>query len=253
MVGPNRNAVAITRHEEIANALTRDILRGRYRVGERLPSERDLSARFAASRGAAREAVKKLEQMGIVVVQPGGARVLPVEEASLDVLGHILRLDEVPDPDMVAQVMEVMEALITVAVQRTIANASDEEVAQARTMIARVLDPGAPVEEVVQARMNLWRHFLRMSGNLVLALIGKSLRVQIMADESDRARDCLASLDVSEQNQCLRWLDEALQERDAEAAASALKRHGELNRQLILPALELARHQQFDAREAAVR
>ena len=58
--------MAVTRHEEISDALARDILRGRYRVGERLPSERDLAARFGANRGAAREAVKKLEQMGIV-------------------------------------------------------------------------------------------------------------------------------------------------------------------------------------------
>ena len=56
--------------EEITDILREEILRGQYRAGERLPSERDLSARFEANRGAVREAVKKLEQLGIVDVKP---------------------------------------------------------------------------------------------------------------------------------------------------------------------------------------
>jgi DNA-binding FadR family transcriptional regulator len=58
------------KHEEIADSLTRDILVGQYRTGERLPSERDLAARFDANRGAVREAMKKLEQLGIACVSP---------------------------------------------------------------------------------------------------------------------------------------------------------------------------------------
>ena len=33
----------VSKHEEIAAGLIQDILTGRYRVGERLPSERDLT------------------------------------------------------------------------------------------------------------------------------------------------------------------------------------------------------------------
>jgi DNA-binding FadR family transcriptional regulator len=86
-----------SRHEEIADVLTRDVLIGQYRIGERLPSERDLSTRFDASRGAVREAMKILEQLGIAQIQPGGARVAPLEEASLDVIGHLLALGDVPN------------------------------------------------------------------------------------------------------------------------------------------------------------
>ena len=50
----------ISKHEEIAAGLIKDILSGRYRVGERLPSERDLAGRFDANRGSVREAMKKL-------------------------------------------------------------------------------------------------------------------------------------------------------------------------------------------------
>ena len=91
----------MSKHEEIADSLTHDILVGQYRTGERLPSERDLAVRFDANRGAVREAMKKLEQLGVADIQPGGARVVPVEEASLDVIGHLLAVGEVPDSKLV--------------------------------------------------------------------------------------------------------------------------------------------------------
>ena len=64
------------KHDQIAASLIKDILSGHYRVDERLPSERDLAVRFDANRGAVREAMKKLEQLSIAEVKPGGARVL---------------------------------------------------------------------------------------------------------------------------------------------------------------------------------
>jgi DNA-binding FadR family transcriptional regulator len=233
--------MTVTRHEEITDCLTEDILRGHYRVGERLPSERDLASRFDANRGAAREAVKKLEQMGLVDVQPGGARIRAVEESSLDVLGHLLGLEEYPDPELMGQVMEVMEALITVAVKRAINVASDDEINEARLMIAKVLDTELSIEEVIQARMDLHQHFLRVSGNLVLALIGRSLRVQVMNRKS-KDHDFLKEIDTSGQRQCLRWLDQSLAERDEAGAVSALQKVAELNRRLLLPALEQVRN-----------
>jgi GntR family transcriptional repressor for pyruvate dehydrogenase complex len=80
--------------DEIVAVLRTEILTGQYRAGERLPSERDLAARFCANRGAIREAIKKLEQLGIAAVMPGGIRIVPVEEATLEVLGHLIDLDE---------------------------------------------------------------------------------------------------------------------------------------------------------------
>ena len=63
-----------TRSETIAAELRDDILRGQYRPGERLPSERDLAASHSTSRGTVREAVKRLEQLGLADIQPGEGR-----------------------------------------------------------------------------------------------------------------------------------------------------------------------------------
>ena len=55
----------MTQESSIAAELRDDILRGHYRSGERLPSERDLAERFGVHRSTVRSAVKRLEQLGI--------------------------------------------------------------------------------------------------------------------------------------------------------------------------------------------
>ena len=113
------------KHDQIAGSLIQDILAGRYRVSERLPSERDLAARFDANRGAVREAMKKLEQIGLADVQPGGARVKDRGEASLDVIGHMLAQGDLPDANLAEQIMVVIDNLLSDAAQQCIDLASD--------------------------------------------------------------------------------------------------------------------------------
>ena len=53
--------------------LRADILGGRYVAGEPLPSERRLCEAFDASRHGVREALKRLQQAGLVAISQGGA------------------------------------------------------------------------------------------------------------------------------------------------------------------------------------
>ena len=50
------------------------MLRGEWSTGERLPSERELSVEFSVGRQAIREALKVLEERGLVGVAPGRGR-----------------------------------------------------------------------------------------------------------------------------------------------------------------------------------
>jgi GntR family transcriptional regulator, transcriptional repressor for pyruvate dehydrogenase complex len=54
-------------------ALRRDILTGAYAPGDALPSERQLSDELGASRHAVREALKRLQEAGLVQIAQGGA------------------------------------------------------------------------------------------------------------------------------------------------------------------------------------
>ena len=171
-------------HEVIANSLTRDILSGRYRPGERLPSERDLATRFDVNRGAVREAVKSLQQLGIVDVQPGGARVASVEEASFEVIGKLLEVHDVPDPDLVTQVLQVIGALFKLAAETAIEQASDDELQNIASHTRRIRDSVRSAaaeshEEDMVARFELMRAVMEVSGNLATRIVSRGLLAQM--------------------------------------------------------------------------
>jgi DNA-binding FadR family transcriptional regulator len=62
-----------TRSGQIHERLRADILRGFYAPGDALPSERRLSEELDANRHGVREALKRLQQAGLVSISQGGA------------------------------------------------------------------------------------------------------------------------------------------------------------------------------------
>ena len=115
-----------TLSNEIAALLRGEILDQRYREGERLPSERDLAVRFNASRGAVREALSQLEQIGLIDIQPGGARVQPLQSASIEVLGPLMARTELPDPELVQQFLQTFGALAALSAREAVQSANQE-------------------------------------------------------------------------------------------------------------------------------
>jgi len=68
-------------HEGKADELLRSIVSGRYKPGTMLPKETDLVDEFGISRGTVREALRALEERGVITVKHGrGARVQPPGE-----------------------------------------------------------------------------------------------------------------------------------------------------------------------------
>jgi GntR family transcriptional repressor for pyruvate dehydrogenase complex len=70
VTGPTSVATVSSR---IHARLRADILGGRYAAGDALPSERRLSEELETSRHAIREALKRLQQAGLVSISQGGA------------------------------------------------------------------------------------------------------------------------------------------------------------------------------------
>ncbi len=170
--------MSISRTEEVTLILQDEILRGQYRPGERLPSERDVATRFETSRGTVREAFKRLDQLGIASVQPGGARVVAVEECTLDVLGPLLDLNQLPDPVLVEEVMELLGLLAGFAARSFLQRASETEITEAKTVLMALQT--ARQEEQGQTFRKLLRLFVIGSDRLVLRLITNGLRMQML-------------------------------------------------------------------------
>jgi GntR family transcriptional repressor for pyruvate dehydrogenase complex len=210
-----------SRSQQITAELRDEILRGRFRSGERLPSERDLAERFGVNRGSVREALKKLEQLGLTDIQPGGARVTPIEEASLDVIEYLLELDDPPDPMLVDQVLEVFSGLFGITVRLGTERANDEQREAILTAIEVLADPALGHADYFERFHSIGDLFLDAAGNMVLKLVRRGLHTHLLDSIGPPP-----AIDVSPPAALrvppLRLLAGAVRESDGSAAADAV-------------------------------
>ena len=101
-------------HEEIIDQIREELADGRLKPGDRLPSERELSAKFQVSRASVREAIRALESMDVVTIKTGegtfvstGSEILfsPLVSIILqqkDVLLDIFEARKVIEPEIAA-------------------------------------------------------------------------------------------------------------------------------------------------------
>lgn len=169
-----------TLSNEIAAELRREILTGHYREGDRLASERDLASRFGASRGAVREALSQLEQIGLIDIQLGGARVKPISQARIAVLGPLMTLDETPDPALVAQFLQTFGALAALTMEQAVRQADQ---VQLNRLQGFVVELDGLIDDFAAMQVK-WREFFLfvrdISDNLVVQLIGNDLKAQFV-------------------------------------------------------------------------
>ena len=214
-----------TLSHEIAAVLRSEILRHQYRPGERMPSERDLAARFNASRGAVREALSQLEQLGIISVHPGGARVQPVESATLAVLGPLMALEDSPNPDLVDQFLEMFGILMGLTVKRAVELATAEQISHVQEMLVKL---GQQTGDFATMEPH-WRAMLdylsSISDNLVVRLIGNDLKAQFLGQMLKLGIKPRVKSNASAE--LIKTLRQALMKQDPEQAAAAFRKHFE--------------------------
>ena len=214
-----------SRSDEIAAILRDAILGGQYRAGERLPSERDLCDRFEVSRGAVREALKKLEQLGIASIQPGGARVVAVKACTLDVLGPLLDLNPMPDPKLVDEVLQVFGTLMDLAARAAIEKATAADLERAEAIVAEILADDSSDMRQDEAVRRLAEFYIDLADHLVLRLMINGLRTTFF--ERMHGLGIHPKLDGEMLREAVGKLRGALRARDSAAVGSAMK---ELNR-----------------------
>ncbi|MAJ60066.1 MAG: hypothetical protein CBC48_08805 [bacterium TMED88] len=205
--------------ERIAAELRDEILRGRYQAGDRLPSERDLAEHFGAHRGAIREALKKLEQLGIAEIKPGGVRAAPIETASLDIVPHLIELDPPHNAELFGQVLEMFGGVLSLAARLAAERASDAQRIQAIAILEQLMDEKRPLAEEEELIQSLTQILIEASGNMVLGLVRNGLHSRYIERLIEQGT-VLRPTDA-ERKPILRRLIRALAESDGPGAADA--------------------------------
>lgn len=213
---------------EISTTLRDEILLGQYRPGERLPSERDLAARFCTNRGAVREAIKILEQLGIANVQPGGVRVVPVEEATLGVLSHLMNLDKSLEPYLIENVIEVFGSMLSLSARSAINKATPEQIGELTENVEKLKTEGIMTEESWKLLAN---QFISINQNLVLKLIANGLQTQFLGRMNPNQNRVAVNRDVASRK-LLDNLAVAIKANNGDAAANSITMHFDYLREI---------------------
>jgi DNA-binding FadR family transcriptional regulator len=119
----------------VRERLMAEIWAGRWRPGDRLPTEPEMAALFGVSRTPIREAMQSLSLLGVVNVSPRrGATVqaLPVESVvDLAILSGAMAPERSAD-----DVLAFRLAMESASAELAAANARDEDLAQLRSIVA---------------------------------------------------------------------------------------------------------------------
>lgn len=126
--------------ERVAEQIEKRIVDGELRVGDRLPTERDLADQFQVSRTAVREAMKILAQKGLVDMRPGRGTIVidGAQEAMEDSIGLLMKMKigEAGSSDNLVEVRAILETEIAALAA---ARATEKEIAAMQEAI-RVMD-----------------------------------------------------------------------------------------------------------------
>src|ERR687886_2581316 len=97
--------------------LSEEILSGRYEPGEKLPTQRKLATELGVTMTALREALKRLEQLGLVEVRHGDAMRVADWRArgGLDVVAHVMFAAGGLDRTGLGDVMEARRIMLSEA------------------------------------------------------------------------------------------------------------------------------------------
>lgn len=156
--------------------IVEEILSGRVAPGDALPAERELALAFQVNRHAIREALKRVQQAGLIRITHGGkTRVLDWREnARLETLSDIVAAGVVPPLEIVRDVAVMRRSIGADAARLCAANAPGERLERI-TAIAHAFPEQGTAAEYSEADLAFWIAVIDGSGNLAYRLALNSL------------------------------------------------------------------------------
>lgn len=166
--------------DRLSYQLERAILNGEYQPGDRLPAERLLASLFGTSRNRIREAITRLETLGLLKTEPqSGTYVCDYQkEASFDLLMYLMENHEALDPEVFHSMMQVREMMESAAVG-TIAE-SEHRLTYARRLqeISGRIRDAAPdqLDQIMELDYQFHRTIVEGSGNIIFCSLFRTSR-----------------------------------------------------------------------------
>lgn len=141
------------------------LLHDGYEVGQRIPSERALSASLGVGRSVIREALKSLALLGLVQVRAGDGNYLQSRSSGL--LPNTFEWGMLLESSRIEELIEARRELEVVLAGFAAARRSEEDIADLHSLL-EVMREAPPDQRFVEADVAFHLRIARAAGNLVL-------------------------------------------------------------------------------------
>lgn len=207
--------------ESVYQQLKLKIVSHEIAAGDELPSERALTEMLGVNRGAVREAIKRLQQAGLIAVRQGGNHVVLDyrDEGGLDLLAALLvdRQGNI-NPTVARSIMSLRASLAPDIAAAAAEKGGAKLAGQLDEIVEQMRAATKNVEQLQEMALQFWGVLVNAGGNIAFRLafnsMGKTYRsawalltkvleaefrdldnLQSLADavrkrDADKARDC---------------------------------------------------------------
>ncbi len=156
---PRRSSV-----DQVVERIRDVITEQKLAAGERLPGELELVEQLQVSRPVLREALARLQGLGLIEIQRGNGTFV----ASRDRLANcvqLLRTAVTLAPRELLSYAELRAAMEVQAVRQAAERATDEDVAELKRMLKELNSVDRPYEELLEVDFRFHRRILQAAGN----------------------------------------------------------------------------------------
>jgi GntR family transcriptional repressor for pyruvate dehydrogenase complex len=213
--------------EQIAEMLLKYIINGGIIPGEKLPPERTLATQLNVTRATLREALKKLEQLKLIVIHQGkGIIVEDFHKASIDLIFSLLVIGGEIDLKILENILEARELFGTDVARCAARRADTKDIEQMKIMtetLVKTTDPG----KLQQLDFEFFRQLALASKNMVYILLMNTIKT-IHDKHLDLFLPLSTNLDTTLQQEILQAVIDGDEETAARKAQTFLQAGMEL-------------------------
>jgi GntR family transcriptional regulator, galactonate operon transcriptional repressor len=211
--------------EVVIGLLVDRIVSGEHPVGTLIPREPELCAAFGVSRTVIREALKVLEEKGLVRVRRGhGTAVNHDDEWNLldpQVLAAVVRHDR--DLDVLDDLIEVRVALEADMAARAARLRGDADVARMRALLAEMAGQLDAPEQFLATDIRFHDAVMSASGNRLSRAVVRAIHSQARASTRYNGVPRRSDLEMTHRGHLA--LFDRIVARDPKGAAAAMREH----------------------------
>ncbi|QHS52198.1 FadR/GntR family transcriptional regulator [Edaphobacter sp. 12200R-103] len=206
--------------DDIVQQIITLISNGDLKAGQRLPSERDLCVKFAASRSSLREALRCLSIMGVLTARPGEGTSVAMDGTKF--MDTVLQWRMSTEQHDIEDLMEVRMALEGVTASSAAKNAEGQDLKKLEDLVARMEESVGDARRFAALDLEFHLCLAKASNNKLALDLVAVIRGQLERGVAKvlQLPDAMP-LSVEEHKQIL----QAVMNRDSEQARAAMQHH----------------------------